>query len=150
MRQSIRQKPPWHFSSLHCICLRSCLNKKRFWEADGDCTGMLSDRYAGQTPDTDFRGELHLERKSKIILYVRIVQIVNVPVGACTAQTVEVHDLRRRLPVDLRHQMGALCHAVPVEVNGHFQGRIRFDKGPHRSFAFSYALLRSSWPLMIS
>ena len=72
-------------------------------------------------------GELHLEGKGKVILYVRIVEIINIPVRPRTAQAVKIHDLRGWLPVDLRHQMGSLRHSIPVQVDGHLYGRIRLD-----------------------
>ena len=63
------------------------------------------------------RRDLKLQRKRQVILYIRIRKVTDIAVRLRSAQPVEKHDLRRRLSLDLRRQMGSFRHSVPVKVD---------------------------------
>ena len=54
----------------------------------------------------------YLQGKGKIILYVRISQIFDIPVGTGTAQSVEKHNLCSRLSVNFCYKLPYLIMEI--------------------------------------
>ena len=81
-----------------------------------------------------FRCDLHLQGECQIILDIWIIQIGNISICPCSAQSVKIHDLRSRLPIHFRYQMCVLIYTVSVKIDRNFNRRICFQNRPHCTF----------------
>ena len=68
-----------------------------------------------------------LKRKSKIVLYVRIGQIRNLPLGIRVAKAIIKKNLRSIFSVYFSYQPSVFIDAISVQINNHLHRRIFFQ-----------------------
>ena len=81
-----------------------------------------------------FRCNLHLQGERQIILDIWIIQIGNIAICPCPAQSIKIHDLRSRFSIHFRYQMCVRIYTVSVKIDCNFNRRIRFQNRPYCTF----------------
>ena len=95
-----------------------------------------------------------LKRKSKIVLYVRIWQIRNLPLVIRVAKAIIKKNLRSIFSVYFSYQPSVFIDAISVQINNHLHRRIFLPKPflrnhKHNYRPYSDPVLRSSYQKLL-